>query len=435
MKLFTVLLLIFMFNFVFGQKITLEEAINIALSNNQPIQIARNQIEIAENESHPGQAGLLPNISVQAFNQNNLIIPYQGNNKHKSLSSAGLRTSHTLFNGFGNVNQYKQFRVQESLTQLQSRAQIEEILLSVIDAYYKIAEISESLSIQKNSLNISKERLYRTRQKRKVGQADSVEVLAALVDLNRDSINIIKTKQNLIEAKRNLNRIINHSSAPDFQVDTRINFLDLPESKQLMEKALNNNSLYQASKKNLKLARIYKQVLESEYYPSVDLAGSYGYSKESNQLGISLDKPNMNTTLELSLNFNIFNGFRRNIQNQNAKIIISNRKLYTNQIRTELKQSVFDAFDNYQNNKQILIMEEQNLRSAQLNFERSQEAYQLGQLISTQFRQAQLNLLKAKQGVSSAKYNAKLSEYKILQVTGQLLSRIEIERSNTNWSN
>ncbi|HCO83238.1 MAG TPA: transporter, partial [Arenibacter sp.] len=50
------------------------------------------------------------------------------------------------------------------------------------------------------------------------------------------------------------------------------------------------------------------------------------------------------------------------------------------------------------------------------------EQFQLGRITSIEFRQAQINLLNAQTNKNLAKYDAKLAELQLLQLTGQLLS-------------
>ena len=67
-------------------------------------------------------------------------------------------------------------------------------------------------------------------------------------------------------------------------------------------------------------------------------------------------------------------------------------------------------------------LQEQNVKTATDNFLRSSERYKLGQISSVELRQAQLNLLNSKTSKNQAKYNAKLAELQLLQLTGQLLN-------------
>ena len=67
-------------------------------------------------------------------------------------------------------------------------------------------------------------------------------------------------------------------------------------------------------------------------------------------------------------------------------------------------------------------MQEDNIRTANNNFERTKEKFKLGQVTSIEFRQAQLNLLAAELNTSQAKYDAKLAEVLVLQISGELLN-------------
>ena len=67
-------------------------------------------------------------------------------------------------------------------------------------------------------------------------------------------------------------------------------------------------------------------------------------------------------------------------------------------------------------------IQQQNVITATDNYNRSNERYKLGQITSVELRQAQINLLNAKTSKNLAKYNAKLAELQLLQLTGQLLN-------------
>ena len=70
----------------------------------------------------------------------------------------------------------------------------------------------------------------------------------------------------------------------------------------------------------------------------------------------------------------------------------------------------------------IYELQSQNVATAANNFDRSNEQYKLGQISSVELRQAQVNLLNAKTNKNLAKYQAKLAELQVLQLTGQLLN-------------
>jgi outer membrane protein len=74
-----------------------------------------------------------------------------------------------------------------------------------------------------------------------------------------------------------------------------------------------------------------------------------------------------------------------------------------------------------ENSLQVLAAEQLNIHSAQLNFDQSKAYYELGQISSTQFREAQLNLISAKNNIQSATYNAKIAETELKKSSGVLV--------------
>ena len=92
------------------------------------------------------------------------------------------------------------------------------------------------------------------------------------------------------------------------------------------------------------------------------------------------------------------------------------------QIGLEVDRDIRNAQSIYENRLAIFRIQEQNVRTNQNNFERSREQFQLGRITSIEFRQAQINLLNAQTNKNLAKYDAKLAELQLLQLTGQLLN-------------
>ena len=88
----------------------------------------------------------------------------------------------------------------------------------------------------------------------------------------------------------------------------------------------------------------------------------------------------------------------------------------------QVKRNVWNARGDYANALAIYELQNQNVLTNRNNFERTQELFKLGQVTSIEFRQAQINLQNAYTTENIAKYNAKLAEYQLMQLAGQLLN-------------
>ena len=122
------------------------------------------------------------------------------------------------------------------------------------------------------------------------------------------------------------------------------------------------------------------------------------------------------------LSWDLFDGGQTSVAIQNAKISKENQQLQKKQIELEVERDIANALGDYENKLYIYRVQEENVLTNQDNFNRSEEQYRLGQISSIEFRQAQINLLDAKTSLNLAKYDAKLAELQLLQLTGQLLN-------------
>lgn len=105
----------------------------------------------------------------------------------------------------------------------------------MFSVYFNVAKLSEDVALLNQSLTISKDRLERVQYQFDYGQNTKLAVLNAEVDVNNDSINLLNTKQLLINAKRDLYVVLGKSEAPNFKVDTLVNFSLTPTRQELFE--------------------------------------------------------------------------------------------------------------------------------------------------------------------------------------------------------
>lgn len=415
--------------------ITKEEAISLALDNNFGIKIARNQAEIAENNQGILNSGYLPRVRGQAgagYDLNDRLTEPEDreNVDQKGIESnrynASINVDYTLFDGLGRLYNYKSLKEQYDLSQLEARETIENTILQLMSVYYEIARLTQNIQVLQDVLETSKERVTRAQYQFEYGQSNNLAVLNARVDVNNDSINLLETRQLLHNTKRDLNVLLNREITDnEFVVDTTVGFIPELQLDVFVEEAtLNNVSLLQIEK-NITISDYDIKISKSGYLPTIDLTGSYGWNR--NRSAATAFFPGSTTTTDgisagVSLNWNLFDGGRTSVQIQNAKINYENQELFKEQIELEVKRNIANAMGNYQNKLYIYQVQEENVATNRDNFERSEEQFKLGRITSIEFRQAQINLLGAQTSLNLAKYDAKLAELELLQLTGQLLN-------------
>ena len=409
-----------------------EEAIQLTLENNYGVKIANNNVELAENNKSVLNSGYLPTLTGNAgatYNKDDISAEFSNgestslNGAESSRYNAGLNLNYTLFDGLGRYYDFKRLKEEYNLSELQARETIENTILQLLTVYYDVARRAENLKSLEETLEISYDRLVRSEYQFEYGQNTKLDVLNAQVDINNDSINVITSKQNVINSKRDLNVVTGNSVKREFAVDTSVTFLMQLNKEELLEKVLNNNITLIQNEKNIAINDFTVKANKSGYLPTVGLTGTYGWN-ENNNNAASFVAVSTNTGLSagVNLSWNLFDGGTTITRVKNAKINLENLKLQKEQLRLDVERNFNNAWDDYQNRLKIYRVQEENIRTAKNNFNRTQEKFKLGQVTSIEFRQAQLNLLTAELSLNQSKYDAKLAEILVLQISGELLN-------------
>lgn len=426
------LLILFMVRIQAQNVLTTQEAVALALEYNYGIKIAKNSVEIADNNANILNAGFLPRVTGNGgatYNLDNTDAEFSNGNStslngaESSRYNASVNLNYTLFDGLGRQYNYKRLKEEQQLSELEARETIENTMLQLFTVYYNVAQLSENTSALQQTLNISKERLIRAEYQFNYGQSTKLGVLNAQVDINNDSINVINAYQRLINSKRDLNVVLGNAVPSTFEVDTLITFVLQLNKQELLEKVKANNVTLLQLEKNLLISEYNLKTWKSDYLPSLGLTGSYGWNKNDNNAASFLAvSKSTGLSAGFNLTWNLFDGGSTITRVKNAKIDLENRQLQKEQIIIDVEREFNNAWDDYQNKLTIFNVQEKNILTSKNNFERTQEKFRLGQVTSIEFRQAQLNLLNAELSRNQAKYEAKIAELFVLQLSGELLN-------------
>lgn len=403
-----------------------------ALERNFGIVIARNQLAIADANSSILNSRFLPILSATAgFNYSNedQEVTFRNgevnavNGAETERYNAALNLNYTLFDGLGRWYDYKRFKEQYNLSELQVRQTIETTLLQLFTVYYEVARLRENVSVLEQTYANTQDRLTRAQYQFDYGQVNKLEVLNAEVDLVTDSINLINGRQLLRNAKRDLTVVLNSELEREFTVDTAVNFINPIRMEEFYTAAPQNNVELLIAKSNIQVSDYSYKAAKSVFLPSLNLNGSYGWNEGQFPVtSFATSSTSTGLSVGLSLNWNLFDGGTGITNVKTARILRDNQELIEKQLEVETARNLANARGNYQNSLEIYRLQRQNVLTAQDNYERSAERYKLGQISSVELRQAQINLLNSQTNRNLAKYQAKLAELELLQLSGQILN-------------
>ena len=340
-----------------------EEALAMALENNFGIQMSKNTTEIVKNNSELLNSGYLPSVSLSGggnFNASDSEIVFPGqfledgtprpnvnlDNQESQRYNAGINLNYTLFDGLGRKYTYKRLKEQYALSELQLRQTIEQTILQLFSVYFNVAQLTEATANLQQALSVSKTRQKRAESAFAFGQTNKLAVLNAQVDVTNDSINLLQTRQELDNAKRDLNLILNQPINQDFDVDTEVTFIPeiqittwIETAEQFNVELMQQRSLKQINAYDLKVS-------QSGYLPTLGLVGYYGWNLNQSPRSAFFPGTN-NTTLSMgigaNLTWNLFDGGRTITQVKNAKITFENQTIQEQETQLTFERNVTNA--------------------------------------------------------------------------------------------
>lgn len=414
-----------------GQEVLSKEtALQLALEKNFNIKIAENQIKIAEGNASRDNLGFKPTLNATAggnYNLDNSTAVFQDGREvslnfaaSNSLNS-GVNFTYVLFDGYNRKYNLERGLQNVTASQVNARLALENVVFQVFNAYYEIARVETDYLNLVEILKISKERLARAKLNFDYGNNTSLDISNAEVDVNTDSIAVMNQQQLVENAKHNLNFLINNNTLADFKVDTTVNFANFVSREDLLDELFRENTQLLLAKSDIMLSEIDEKLTVTSKLPTVSFNGDYGFNMSNNNPASFLSQARSNgLTTNISVNWNVFDGGRRNVQQQNAKITRLIREDNYELISQQVQRDFENAWSTYQNRLKVWRALEQNVITSRLNFQRSEERYRLGQVTSIDFRVAQSNLINALTAKTRAKYDAKISEIQVFNIAGKI---------------
>ena len=409
-----------------------EEAVTTAIENNYGIKLADNNTQLALNNTSKYNTGQLPTVSLDGgynYRLDNTSVNFQdGRNSELTFApsqavNVSVNANYILFDGFMRKYNIQQLKEQYALSLIELEATMENIAAQTLTQYYQIASLSENLKIINASIDISKKRLERTQQYFEYGQGSQLAVLNARVDLNNDSLSYINTEIQLKNAKRLLNNLMVSNGTTDYDIVYETEFISAWSRDNLKADMLKENLEIIQIDKSIEIGNLSIDLANARKLPTIGTNVSYGYSYNKNNSASFLASQNSNgMNAGLTLSWNIFDGGTTRHAEAQARIANEGLALQKEQLIKELEYTFDNAWANYENRLFVYQTQLSNVEINRNNFLRSEEQFNIGQINSLDYRQAQLNLLNAETELNTARFDVKISEVELLLLSGRILN-------------
>ena len=393
-------------------KITLDEAIEIALSESNSIKIAEMTIEKTGYAQKGAYSALYPNISATGNYQRTLkrqVMVMEMNGQPMSIEvgtannvTAGLSAAMPLVNA-QLWQSLKLSALDVELAVEQARSSRISMVSQVKQAFYSVLLAKEAYSVYKEVYDNAQKNFEDIEKKYNVGKASEFEYLRAKVNVNNSEPEVYSAENAVVLAIWQLKAIMGIDLNTEIDVEGAL----LDYADELVVSLTNDNVSFE-NNTNLIQLRLQDEMLSRtikmtkfQYIPTLSASFAYNYMAMGNTFDMNW---NPYSVVALSLNIPIFDGFakRNNIrQYQKTQDIL---RLNIEDAERNLNIALENYKDKMNTSVKRYTAAEATLEMAQKSYNISEKMYELGKATLVELNDAQLALTQAQLTMSQAIY-------------------------------
>jgi len=425
------------------QRITLQEAIDIALENNITLRQAENNMLLQNAGVTSAQMDFLPNLNFGLNGSRNTGRQFvQETLSYDDLttlsSGASINSGVTIFDGLRNINNLRAAQTSKLSAEENLQRAKENVIFNTASSYLSVLLNQELLSIAKENLEASQKQLEQVQAQVEVG-------MRPMVDLYNQEAVVANNEFQIIERENALNisiiqvvRILAIDPMQDYEFVTpgideenlQVNNYSLT---QLIEQAMLNRSDLRGTEAQIKLSEYNLRIARGAYLPTVSLSGSLsgGYSDQFRErtpsgevVDVSYFDQITDRNRRYSIGFNIqvpiFNRYNTRLNVQRSQVDYKNAMLDLEAKKLEINQEVRQAYNDYLSASKQLETTERALLASSKAYETEQERYRVGASTLIELTQANAEFVSASSNRVQAVYRFVFQEQLLNYYLGQI---------------
>lgn len=409
--------------------LTAHDAVRMALENNFDIRLARADADIARLNNTKANAGMLPNINLVAGETFTLAAFRQKRVNGDEVSdvgvpsntaSAAVELDWTLFDGRRMYIAKRRLEAQETLGQTTLKAEVQNTTAAVLQAYYDIVRgrlqeraLAEVIALNEERLRIAEARLA-------AGFAAKTDALQARIDLNQRRADLMAQQTATAIAKRSLNILLARAADTPFTVEENLDNAYVPERASLLQKMQIQNPTLLALQQNAQVASLLVEESRTLNKPRIAGIGQLGVNRSDNPAGFALNNTQGGLTVGATLSVPLYTGGNLRRQVDIAQVAAQQAVVRLDAERLSSEARLDNQLAQFQMQRQVLDLEEQNVTTARENLQVSTERFRLGQTNSLEVQSAQNSLEQALARRNLVLYNLKVGEVNLRLLAGEL---------------
>ncbi|WP_310993956.1 TolC family protein [Aequorivita marina] len=399
------------------QILSLEQAKNLAKTNNKKTQRASQNIEAAKAAKASVYASDKPFVDASAMGIHlgdpiNALLP-----ENQGVASLGV--TQVIYAG-GKINAAKKISTTAvDLHTTQKELTEAEVLLDVETTYWQIINVTAKVDLANKYKDLLTELLKDLTNSFDAGLIYKNDVLQVQVQLNQAELDLLKAKDGLAILKLKMAQLIGFSDT-SFEINDTIENSEILSEKAAINEALTQRPEIKMLKDAVEIEKLQAKVLEADRKPTVafNVSGLYATGKEINFTDASNDFTSYYGVLSVNIPVFDWGGRKQKVKEQEFKTEAKQLELEDTQELILIQ--VENAYLELQQAIKRVEISEKSLAQADENLKLNQDRFDAGTVIGKDVLEAQVLWQKAYSEVIDAKATQQISQANYKKAIGQI---------------
>ena len=404
--------------------VSLKDMVEKTVTSNPEVQSRYHRFLESGFEQEMVRGGFLPKADIVSTyrKQEELIKPGDGTAIPRFNNELVLRQM--IFDGFATSSEVKRLGHANRVRYYELQSAMQNTTLEFIRAYIDTLRYRELSQFAKDNYVVHKQLFDRIQERVNAGVARKVDLEQASGRLALAEANLLTETTNLHDVTARLQRLYGELPPETLEAPTFFNAGVEPTSADALKVAYNQNPDLLSTIEDIQASKDEIKTREARYLPKLDL-------QARKNLGVSNDgrfSSSAADLLELTMNFNLFNGF----SDQNAVKMTAEKLNNSLDLRdkacVDTRQLVVIAYNDIQQ-----LKEQEKYRTNHKNsIENAREAYRkqfdIGQRTLLDLLDTENEYFQAKRSLSNTQFDIQTAYARTYAGQGELLNRIGAAR-------
>jgi outer membrane protein TolC/ABC-type transporter Mla MlaB component len=408
-------------------RLTLDQAVGLALKQNPTAQIAILQAAQSEQDKNIARADLLPQVKAQVSDEAqkvNLLAQFGGRTPFpgfpKTLGpyqvfSAGPSFGVPVFD----LTLWRRYQGAQSTLSASKATSVttrEQVILLVVSQYIGTLRAVANVEASQSRVSLAQALYDQAADLQKEGVGTGIDTLRANVELQNERQRLIEAETDRDTSLFGLSRLLNLDPRQGIELADSLSFFDMPqpEVEASLELALAERQEWKSLGAQLKAAEFEKKASQDSRLPSLRFDGDFAY------VGTSGSTTLPTYTYEASVNMPLFTGGRIRAEVVRADLEIRKLEQQKDDLRNQIALDVKTALLNLQSARSEVQVANLGVQLSKEEVDQARDRFKAGVANNIEVIQAQDSLARANDNQIAALYRFNQARADLARSIGQM---------------